>query len=126
MSRKRGESRTGALVDDKNKKSDGRREKRRAKVGRSSRGEKIKCAEEEAHEVKKEEEGREKESEKRRIEIKGLGGGREVSWKKPARKLSAVAESGKKMLKEKERGKDKVDEKFTRCTSGKRIFNGRL
>lgn len=76
MSRKRGESRTGALVDDKNKKSDGRREKRRAKVGRSSRGEKIKCAEEEAHEVKKEEEGREKESEKRRIEIKGLGGGR--------------------------------------------------
>lgn len=77
MSRKRGESRTGALVDDKNKKSDGRREKRRAKVGRSSRGEKIKCAEEEAHEVKKEEEGREKESEKRRIEIKGLGGGGE-------------------------------------------------
>lgn len=92
------------------------------KVGRSSRGEKIKCAGEEAHEVKKEEEGREKESEKRRIEIKGW----KVSWKKPARKLSAVAEGGKKMLKEKERGKDKVDEKFTRCASGKRIFNGRL
>lgn len=52
--------------------------------------------------------------------------GRKVSWKKPARKLSAVAESGRKMLKEKERGKDKVDEKFTRCISGKRIFNGRL
>lgn len=76
MSRKRGESRTGALVDDKNKKSDGRREKRRAKVGRSSRGEKIKCAEEETYEVKKEEEGREKESEKRRIEIKGWRGGK--------------------------------------------------
>ena len=63
---------------------------------------------------------------KERIEIKGSRGGKFCAEKSLQRKLlrdnggrEQNTERGKAW-----RGKDKVDEKFTRPTSEKRIFNG--